>query len=302
MISLAAIKYRNILVENGGPISNLSCVEKEIRKGEMGYEACSFIDENIVKIPPKNILHGAPHGTGNALKLNKAKHKAISEAMERWAYFTILQDDPKPYGFDLDPSTSGLGAFPGLFKSSARSIAFHEAVERWAIREWWMGKLWIQQFDYKKHLGINALEISVPFPNIKVALVYRKSGSFGFYSYGFAAHKTLEQAAKKAEIEEQRNYCTLNKLFEEKKTHHDEGLGINEKRLLYFSSTGGHERFLQVARRSTALLRAELPNTPEILTDRELKGPWSKYATVWRVLFKLSGNYYYKDDLDFFCF
>jgi hypothetical protein len=53
-----------------------------------------------------------------------------------------------------------------------------------------------------------------------------------------------------------------------------------ERRCLFFSTPEGHELFQRrIGERRTARSREW-----EIACDREVVGPWSEYATVWRVV------------------
>lgn len=72
-ISLAAFKYRHLLKEFGGPIRDISIEETEIRKGEMGFEACAYLDESVVMLPEEKRLIKRAHGVGTShLKKNSS--------------------------------------------------------------------------------------------------------------------------------------------------------------------------------------------------------------------------------------
>src|ERR1022692_2454767 len=62
--------------------------------------------------------------------------------MERWAFrVKVRAPDRELYGFDIDESSNGMAAFPGLFHTEARKRALLEAVERASVIAWWEGVL-----------------------------------------------------------------------------------------------------------------------------------------------------------------
>lgn len=302
MITLAPIKYRKILKQDGGPIARLTDRERKIRKNESGYEAYAFLDDKLVDIPPKYTIYGNAHGTGSGESRDDAVNRAISEAIERWAYHETFNSTPRKYGFDIDPTSAGMAAFPGFLGLRARKAAYYEAVERWALREWWSGKLPCRDYHFLQQLGINTLEIQTPFHDVKVVVLFRESAKFKFVSYGFAAHKSLEKAAYKAQIEEHRNYLLLEDVCLQKDEYNNPNTTIEERRLLYFSSPPGHNMFLDMARRASRISGDYIQEKPKKLVDKKVKGPWSKYASVHRVLFQTSTSTYLNDDVRFFCF
>lgn len=298
--SLAAYKYKKILKDFGGPVKDITIVEKEVRKGEMGFEASAYLDDSVMTLPKEKKLIKKAHGVGTSHLKKMAVYRAFSEVLERWAYWQTISSHPDSCGFDVDHSYSGIAAFPGVTKFEAKKFSFFEAVERWALREWWQGNLRINEFRYKSELGLNGIEILTPFPGTKVAIIFRESGEYKFVSYGFAAHRTLTGAAQKAEIEEHRNYKLLEDFYKNREIPKDKILNLYERRFLYFSGPEGFNRFLNRARKtSNVVIRLK---KPKLLVNEEIKGPWSKYTTVWRTLFQLSSDFYNPEELGFFYF
>src|ERR1035437_876327 len=64
--------------------------------------------------PPKGVSFKAASwgGTGTDYSLSMARIKSICEAMERWALKIHSLGDCGSYGFNIDPSSTGLAAYP----------------------------------------------------------------------------------------------------------------------------------------------------------------------------------------------
>ncbi len=73
----------------------------------------------------------------------------------------------------------------------------------------------------------------------------------------------------------------FQKKFNETNKHYTELEDISDKRLVFFASSEGHEMFMQkiLGAPSTALVK------PQVICDKEIKGPWSQYTRVWRYLY-----------------
>ena len=69
-----------------------------------------------------------------------------------------------------------------------------------------------------------------------------------------------------------------------------------EKRALFFASEAGHEMFQ--ARLGRPRWKQELKF--EIICDREIRGPWSQYATVWRSAARPPSDRFVRDDETYF--
>jgi hypothetical protein len=71
---------------------------------------------------------------------------------------------------------------------------------------------------------------------------------------------------------------------------------IFERRLLYFSLPEGHALFQERLN-----LQPRRPiSAPKVLFDGPIVGPWSRYATVWRVALELPTEGYMEPKLEFF--
>ncbi len=301
MTNLAPIKFRNIFEKDGGPISEVYCRPEPIYSNFMGYEALAQI-HNFSKLRADNKIYGNLLGCGFDQYRFIAIYKAIAEALERWAYFESIEEKIKSFGFDLDSTTSGMAAFPGLLPGSARQNAYFEGIERWSIVNWWHGFLPASELRIEDRLGARSIiEIYTPWgKECSVILVSTICPESMRNVYGFAASKSRVDALKKAQIELFRNYLLLDKIPVD--TNADSlGLeNINEKRLLYFSTGFGKEQFNQRLLDSKNL--ALDISKPKLIVDTEIPGPWSKYAYVWRCLFENKIDSHLSDDIEEFFF
>lgn len=273
-------KYFDVYQSSGGPISQVEFCRKEISPGIFGYEAYAYLRPELVKAQRDNQLYGNSHGTGTGLILLEAKHKAISEALERWAYDHLIHgpsDLLKTLGFDQTASTTGMAAMPSFFSKKVREIALYEAIERFSVINWWKEKLPFE-FTAKDHWEM--VTIFCPSYHCVTVILSSFLPQINSYCYGFAAHKNHKLAKEKAMIELFRNRFILEKNREDSPSS---SLPLYEKRLLYFSTEQGHELFLKKAQNSQVPSFKKIPW--DLVIDCEIKGPWSSYAKVWRCLF-----------------
>jgi hypothetical protein len=275
MLSLGSIRYRNVLATRGGPIA-------QIETGQLSVRGRRTILANARLIPGLSrdrslSLYSSADGTGTDPVPAVARHKAISEALERWAFnATVKSERAEEFAFDVDPSTCGMSAFPGLLRRHARRKAVLEAVERYSLMSWWEGTAEGRHFD-TDWPGVSAVAIDGALGGVTV-IVYAKT-EWGGYVYGHAAEENFSAACEHAVVELARHELIMRASWLATVAGQPvKSSNLFERRCLFFASDEGHERFLARLGRPA---RGALP-TPEILCDRELPGPWSDYATVWR--------------------
>jgi len=114
MFSLAAINYRDVFTSDGGPIDRVSSGSIDVL-GKQAHQANAYLAPGLIRGKPALCVYGNADGTGASGSAQVARHMAISEALERWAFYELSQgDESAKYGFDVDNSTNGMAAFPGL--------------------------------------------------------------------------------------------------------------------------------------------------------------------------------------------
>lgn len=294
MLSLAALRYRAVFASDGGPV-------REAEAGVFPLRGRQVFQVNVRLVPgltpgraPR--LYGDADGTGTHAVLSVARHIAISEALERWAFHAVARSGRSAeFGFDQDPSSNGMAAFPGLFRRSARRRAVLEAVERHSLIGWWEGLVAgeLVETDWP---GVSAVAIPGPFGGVTV-VVFARSGS-GRFVYGHAAGESLGAAVERALVELARHEWVLRS--HQLGSLSGDGAELTdrfERRCWFFSTPAGHALFQERLRTPPS---GRLPR-PVVTCDAEIPGPWSRYATVWRYgLQPLTGGYLTAGETYFF--
>jgi hypothetical protein len=294
MISFAGLKYRNVLAEHGGPVAS-------IQAGQFSVRGRPAVLANATLVPGLTrkgslTLFGNVDGTGVDRIASVARHKAVSEALERWAFFaTVHSERAEEFGFFADSSTTGMSAFPGLVRRQARRSAVLEAVERYSLVAWWEGLAAAQAIE-TDWPGISAIAIEGPFGGVTV-VAYAQT-AWGGYVYGHAAEESFGAACERAVTELARHDWVMRGMWLTTIAgKRAEATNIFERRNLFFATEEGHELFQQ---RIAQRVSQPMPR-PEVLCDRAIPGPWEDYATVWRFALRpLSDGYLRGGDRYFF--
>lgn len=282
MLSLAPFRYRNILEKDGGPVRKVNASEGALWDGSSRFFAAASLVPSLRPAGPKRLaLYDDDDGGGTHPSKNMACFIAISEALERWAYYATRRGERRSeFGFDREDSTTGMAAFPGFTPSPARERARHEAAERWGLLEWWQGKL------PARGLGLScsraeAAEVITPFPDTRLVILWTKCPESGAYAYGFAGAGDIRKAVDRAGVELTRNITVLDRRASSSESGPVKLMG--ERRLVRFSTADGFNAFQSRLEASKAL--SSCPETPGSIVDAEVPGPWSRYTQVWRVLY-----------------
>lgn len=290
-LSLASVFYPLARLPNG-PISKIEVASFTSLVGERIFEAHTYLKAELITVPSQKI-YGDAHGTGTHGKIQTAIDNSISEALERWAFYNCLESDSATlYGFDVNPTSTGMAAYPSFSTTPVRRIALLEALERWALTHWWQGQISIKELPLLPD-QTTGWELLVPLQDSAVVLltqVVSQNREKFLATYGFAAGFNVKHATEKAIIELDRNrrnllvFLALEGCAESiAKLSHD-SFDLSERRLLYFSTREGHDKVLERIEASSRKTMSKI--NPQLLVDSQLKGPWSKYAKVWRCLFK----------------
>jgi hypothetical protein len=295
MLSLASLRYRNVLAPHGGPIERIETGEFPVR-GRRMIQANARLIPGLVRRRQRGLYSNTADGSGTHALPAVARHKAISEALERWAFHEVIGSERKAeFGFDVDPSSNGMSAFPGLLRRNARRTAVLEAIERFSLMAWWEGMAEGRQFQ-TDWPGVSAVAIDGPFGGITVIVFARTE--WGGYAYGHAAEESFGAACERAIVELARHEWLLRAAWlatigGEAKSP----ANVLERRLLFFASDEGHSLFQERLAHRTAGRRPQ----PEVICDRDIPGPWDEYATVWRFALRpLSDGYLRGGDRYFF--
>jgi len=276
MLSLAACRYRNVLAAHGGPVENVSS-NRVWFGGRQMWQATAQLKAGLSSRPVR-CVYSAADGTGLAETASVAAHIAISESMERWAYFETATSNAncERFGFSIDPTSNGMAAFPGLLARQARRAARLEGIERYAVLAWWEGHLDGYTID-TDWPGIRALVIPGE-PGAFVAIAFKRNGD-KIYSFGHGAEESIGGACHRAIVELERHERVVKAW--QNKANLAAPTELLERRALFFSTAAGGHLFEQrLHRRAWAS-----PAKWQLICDSEIPGAWSQYATVWRHAF-----------------
>jgi hypothetical protein len=291
VFSIGAIRYRSVLSADGGPIECIEEGELDVF-GKKLSQANARLKRGLVPKREMQIFSDAD-GTGMHPSPMIARHMAVSEALERWAYHETMRSSKRAeFGFDIDGSSNGMAAFPGLFVGLARRKALFEAAERFCLLNWWERRL-DGDIRETRWPGVTAISFALPIGANAVILFMRSN--FGFYVYGHAAAGSFTKACEHALVELVRHECVIRCWM---LAGHSVPAGDPfERRAWFFSTEEGHAQF-----RERINSRIDCPQPPaEVICDSEIRGPWSAYATIWRYLFRPpSRRFMEKTDCFFF--
>lgn len=282
MLTLAAFRYRNIMADAGGPIAKLSVSDTSVL-GVRQFQVNAYLRPDLIPWKNSSEVFSDADGTGTADSPMVARYKAISEAVERWAHMAVgPSPDRHRYGFDVDPSSNGMAAYPGIRKRQARPAALWEAVERFNLFSWWEGRLDGRETD-TRWPGVRAVVVQSDLPGVTVIL-HRRS-EHGHHAYGHAAGPDFNSACDRAVMELERHDYVVRQYLLVHSGGADNHLATTvhaiERRSVFFAQPEGHEKFLERLRTKRSLPQL----SPRLVFDGPVPGEWSKYADVWRVVY-----------------
>jgi hypothetical protein len=281
MLSLAPLRYRRVLDPGSGPVSRLESYTLPVLDRKL-FHANAFLRPGLVRAPKTNAVYGTADGSGTHESVVVARHMAVSESLERWAFHIASRSgDRALYGFDVDPSSNGMAAFPGLGTGRARRNAWHEAIERFCLIGWWHGSVGSTRRPSPWN-DIHAIEFLHDFDGVSVVLLIQEAEP-DLIVYGHAAGETFEAACNRALIELARSELVLRR---HQSLHpgpversFSSVTDLFERRCLFFSTAAGFRAVIARGRQHARTWRE-----PRVVFDGEVPGPWDRFTTVWRVV------------------
>lgn len=298
-LNLAPFRYQKILRKDGGPIDHLEKARVVSSQGPL-YTVNAYLAEHLR--PTRNATHhyyGNADGGGTHLTELVARFMAVSEAIERWAFWDRVDSGMRAlYGFDVDPTTTGMAAFPGLLHMRSRRKARLEALERFGLLHWWEGRLRHQVYrpvgaDYQ------VVELIVPQAKDAVVVTFRDDAVSGTRAYGYGAGSHPAAAIASARNEMQRHEQVVERFLERNPDPQLGLLGVRsgqERRALYFALGEGKALFDERLNCGPWARQA----TPRTVFDGLLPGDWDRYATVWRTLYEPPSDEHLSNRNDYF--
>jgi hypothetical protein len=289
--NLAFLKYRNC-VGPDKPFTRIETRKIAMFDGEIAFEALSEVNKDLKLIDMHpSVVYGTSFSCGTDSSKVVAVFKCISEGLERWAYLSTFEKGLRKLRFDANPTSTGFAAYPGILKNRVRSIAKYEALERWAIINWWRGKVKSRICEVRKFReGVLTIhELACDTEKFFVSLLHYQFNSTEFdviHAYSFAAGSTFNFSVQKAKVELDRNINSLKRFKNAKFEEAIEIVSVEDARLIYFSRAEGNDAFQKKIKYSQGVDTnfSDL----EVIVDCEVKGDWNNFATVWRYLFKNS--------------
>lgn len=298
MITLAGLRYARVMAADGGPIARLVCGEAS-ELGARVFSAQATLRDELMPSRLVRQLWSSADGGGTAASPLLARVKAVSEALERWAHWTLhASPEAARYGFDVDPSSNGLAAFPGLLARQSRRPALLEAAERFNLLHWWEGHL-PARWRESPWPGIDAMVIESAAPGVTVVL--HRFDAPGQHAFGHAAGATFLEACRRAvgELERHSAVMRLKALATVASAAGGAApaeMHTQERRSVFFSTEAGFELFSERVAASPRTPQA----VPKLVFDGRVDGPWSRYADVWRVVFEPPSRRFLKRDAQYF--
>lgn len=285
------------MAADGGPVERLEMADTMVL-GRREFLANAFLRPGLTDDLWKFAVFSPANGSGVAVSPMVARFMAISEAMERWAHWqTHTSANRAKFGFDVDPSTNGMAAFPGVLRRQARASALMEAVERFNLLHWWEGYLPAAE-SATRWPGVRAATICSEAPGVTVILFKRSEN--GFVAYGHGSAPDHEGACRKAAVEMERHAVAVAQFALAHAGRVADQLPPDahplERRSLFFATEAGHERFL--ARLRSAPTKAAV--LPRLIFDGPIPGPWGRYADVWRAVYAPPSDQFLSRDENYF--
>jgi hypothetical protein len=282
MFNLAAFRYRDVFASAGGPVERVEMADLWIL-GRREFLANAYLRPGLIGNRENRVMFSSANGSGVSSSPMVARFMAISEAMERWAHAQLHQAENPGYGFEVDPSSNGMAAYPGVLRRQARRGALMEASERFNVLNWWEGRLPAAE-SATRWAGVRAATICSEAPGVTVILFKRTTE--GHFAYGHGSAMDYDAACRKAVVEMERHALVVAHYVMVHAGRIDEKLPADahpiERRSLFFATDAGHELFLERLRSAP---HKPAPK-PRMVFDGPIPGPWTRYADVWRTVYE----------------
>ncbi|MGZ0707569.1 hypothetical protein ACWPKO_04445 [Coraliomargarita sp. W4R53] len=220
---------------------------------------------------------------------------AISEAMEHWAVYHCRGALRSGLGgIDIDGSSNGFAAYPGLFRRQTRPVAYRESIERHCLICWWEGLLKHQCIEAPRP-GVSALLIENPFSSHSVVVLWSETPRGA--SYAFGAGTNVPHAIKRALVELSRTQALMRQFAASSGLRSARvGGDVFERRIAFFAADRGRELFLKCLGQQVSKGPAKL----KLLFDSHVAGPWDSYTSVWRTIIEAPSLEYLSEREDYF--
>jgi len=301
LTSSAAPALLRFIDPQAGPIVSLiSSPHPSFWRRWLWYSTARLHPEWEAQPAPFHVLR--PCGAGWSTDKEESQCKAVTEAVERWAFRYCSKHSPAEAGLEVNPTTDGFAALPATLGEKRLLIhAYCEALERWGLNRLWdHGDI---AFRHVKPHDDRLLKLFVPFPGElhcfeAVASLDRSSpvsptqltfclcvfetptgGAIPGSACGASPQATLERAVLEA-------YVHVRAFAKMKDRAVESFENLIEKRLCFFGNqTRG---YAMVKERIKETVSPAPIKAPDIAFSKRLNGPWNPEVLVLRVM--LSGD------------
>lgn len=292
-LNLASLRYQKVLKTEGGPIDHLE-EWQATTSSRAWYRFDAFLLDSL-----RPAHEAGADGSAADVARPAARVAAISDALESWAFWDRSQSVMRDfYGFSVEDSRRGMAAFPGLFTYKAREQARAEALARYAVQNWWEGRL--------HHVVLagppeaeKVLQLELPETREVALLTFHDDVTTGLRTYGCGVARDLATALRRARIERRKHAEQVTSFVD---LHPDPELALfsvqetTKRRSLYFALEAGQELFderLRCERWSRA-------RAPRAVFDGLIPGDWDRFASVWRTLYEAPTDEFASERADYF--
>lgn len=294
---MSAIKLLRFLNKEQGPVTGITSVPYPGLWNARLWHSTATLHHAYVLPDSGRVLVSA--GSGWSPDREESQAKAVTEAVERWAY-SLYQKNVCAAALDKDNTTTGFAALPEEAPAAQLILnAYSEAVERWAVSSIWdaaniplteaeadpgvFQKLF-KKLDGRLHCfrtGLKTLGAPVPAGDTLEFCLYvfetaqggAVPGSACGDNWGIVSQRALTEVFTHAtafrRLEKQRPAVISN---------------ILERRLLRFGADPGG--FVKVVERFWCVSGKLMPETPPVIFSSQLTGPWNPEISIHRVVLK----------------
>lgn len=239
-----------------------------------------------------------PCGAGWSSDKEESQSKAVTEAVERWAFRYCTKHSPVEAGLDMNPTTDGFAALPAPLGEERLFIhAYCEALERWTLNRMWdRGDIVFRRvrpnnnrvlrlfarFPGKLHCFEAAVVLDRAIPGLPMQLVFLlcvfetpSGGAIPGSACGGDPQAVLDHAMLEA-------YVHIGAFARMKGRPIESFENMIEKRLCFFGNgTRGYAMVKEHIKETTSPMPIK---PPDIEFSRRLGGPWNPEVLVHRVL------------------
>lgn len=294
---MSAIRLLRFLDKEQGPVTAMTSVPYPGVWNTQLWHSTATLHPAYVSPNSGRVLVSA--GSGWSTDREESQAKAVTEAVERWAFF-FCQKHPVGAALDKDNTTTGFAAMPEEAPSAGLvHNAYSEALERWIISSIWdaaniplteveadpgVFRKFFKKLDgrlhcYRTRIGTSGEPVL-------------GEGTLEFYYYIFetgqggavpgSACGANREAVSLRALTEVFTHATAFRRLEKQPS--DLISDILERRLLRFGADPrGFDKVVERLRCGPGIV---VPTAPSVIFSRRLVGPWNPEISIHRVVLK----------------